>query len=426
MAIAAAVISFFLFERRQEFRGRADKLAATLTETVASLDQESASGTTEKITFTPATPDTPEAGTLGWKAYRAAKDAESFMDVFKMTPPPYAAFDEPLKAAKSLAVAINGQRNYLADSMSEVALTLGLPSKSLAPADLKSLTEPEAYKNAGDKLVRLAKDVKARDDSTINALVACSKIIKHPVGEGDFRKRSQKKDAAGNEIFGAFQHQKSLNSIQGNVKNLKTQSERYAKTLVEATKQISKHKWTANGKNIGDEKKYAGEMGKLVADFKAVNKKLAELEESRRELKKMKLRLEDTQDELNLTKAELNKSRKTLLAARAQRNAKGAESGVATANVPLEPTQVEKIDPDLKGRVLEVNKQWKFVILDLGFDKIKEGVDVLIARDDNFVARAKITKVFRKISIAEIQPEAEARPAMAGDRVIMPKDFKER
>jgi hypothetical protein len=426
LAIAAVAVSFLLFERRQEFRGRADKLAAALTESVASLDQESASGTSEKVTFTPGTLDTPESGTLGWKAYREAKDAQSFLDVFKLTPPPYAAFDEPLKAAKDLAAGVSTQRNFLADRMVEVGGTLGLDSKHLTSDELKSLKEPEAYKKGGEKLLQLAKDLKARDDSIIGALVASSKTIKHPLKTSDFQNRSRKKDADGTEVYGAFQHQKPLKSFQGNVKNLKTQSDRYAKTLIAATEKINQYKWKANRKNIGDEKKYAGELGKLEADFKEVNNKLIELVKTQKELKKLQISLEDAQDELKLTKAELNKSRKTLLAERAKQGAEASQTGGPAVDIPAEPTKVEEIDPDLKGRILEVNKQWKFVIVDLGFDKIKEEVDILIARGDRFVARAKVTKVFRQISIAEIVSETQALPVEAGDRVLLPKDFKER
>jgi hypothetical protein len=427
LAIAAAVVSFFLFERRQEFRGRADKLAAALTESVASLDQDSASGTSEKVTFTPGTLDTPETGTLGWKAYRDAKDAQSFLDVFKMTPPPYAAFDEPLKAAKELAAGVNTQRNFLADRMVEAGGTLGLDSKYLTSDALKSLKEPEAYQKESEKLVQLAKDVKARDDSIIGALVASSKMIKHPLKASDFQNRSRKKDADGTEVYGAFQHQKSLKSFQSNVKNLKTQSDRYAKTLMAATEKINQYKWKANRKNIADEKKYAGELGKLEADFKEVNNKLLELVKTQKELKKLQISLEDAQDELKLTKAELNKSRQTLLAERAaKQGANATQTGGPAVDIPAEPTKVETIDPDLKGRILEVNKQWKFVIVDLGFDKIKEEVDILIARGEHFVARAKVTKVFRQISIAEIVSETQALPVEAGDRVLLPKDFEER
>ena len=47
---------------------------------------------------------------------------------------------------------------------------------------------------------------------------------------------------------------------------------------------------------------------------------------------------------------------------------------------------------------------------------------MLVARDDKLVARLQVSKVFGKVSVAEILPRGEHRGGQGRDRVILPKE----
>jgi len=87
------------------------------------------------------------------------------------------------------------------------------------------------------------------------------------------------------------------------------------------------------------------------------------------------------------------------------------------------PTGPVVIAPDIEGEVVEVNDEWNFVILNLGREEgVNEEMQMLVARDDELVARLQVSKVLRKISIAEILPEVQTTGIKIGDRVILPDE----
>ena len=129
LAIGAAVLSYFLFERRNQFRERADELATTVAEMVDSLDRDSQTNVSSAITFTPGDPATgaEETGTLGWQAYQeAAADGDP------------AEFDQNLNKARELADVLNEQRNRLAEKLAQVGAELEMPQEQVDPAQLKT------------------------------------------------------------------------------------------------------------------------------------------------------------------------------------------------------------------------------------------------------------------------------------------------
>ena len=80
------------------------------------------------------------------------------------------------------------------------------------------------------------------------------------------------------------------------------------------------------------------------------------------------------------------------------------------------------VSDDLEGRVLEVNTEWDFVILDLGRNQVEENMEMLIARDDRLVAKVQISKVMGNISIGEVVPEIKVDEIKEDDRVILPQE----
>ncbi len=394
-AIAAAVFSYLLFERRGEFRGRADKLAETLAEVTATLDTKAS----EKISFTPATADTPESGSLGWKAYHEAKGADKT----------YADFNTPLEAAKKIATEVGAQRETLVDSLVDVGTTLGIPQGQIEPEAIKSHDEPEAYKKATETIVGEAKRTAARDSSMIQTLTACARTIGQPLSENDLKQATEP----------------TLSKFANEVTQLNTRSNDYGKLLTDAIRNTKQHKWKTNPAAVTDPKTYKTAMKTLEQDFGDINNKLVQLSKTQAEISALKSKLEDLSDELKMTQEDLQKEKHRVTQLQgATGSATTGPTGVQIqrprVEEPLKPVDV--VSPTLEGKVLQVNKDWNFVILDLGYDKLKEGTDMLVAREEDFIARVKITKVLRKISIAEVLPELQTGGIKVDDRVIMPRE----
>jgi hypothetical protein len=79
--------------------------------------------------------------------------------------------------------------------------------------------------------------------------------------------------------------------------------------------------------------------------------------------------------------------------------------------------------PDMKlarnGKVLVVNSQWDFVVLDLGRNEgaVERG-ELLVNRDGKLVAKVRISKVEDAQSVANILPEWKQVDVLVGDQVL--------
>ena len=73
----------------------------------------------------------------------------------------------------------------------------------------------------------------------------------------------------------------------------------------------------------------------------------------------------------------------------------------------------------LTGRVLFVNKDWNFVVIDLGSDDgLVQNAEMLIHRKDELIGKITISGISRKMAIAELQPEWAQSTVKEGDFVV--------
>ena len=229
LAVVAVILSFLLFQRRAEFRQRADSLAATVADMVKSLDQDSGTGLAKDFTFTPADKANgiKEDGSLAAKAFRDAKGEDG----------QYAAFQAKLNQAKELARNLNTQRNALATKLAEAGVTLGMTDAEAAAADLKAVKKGA---EVAGRVAEHAAAVKTRDDLLLNTVITSSKTIGHAVDEKALRERAQTTDAKGNVTKGAYVCGPVLGEYDKNVTNLNTRATDYANTLTQEIDRVAK------------------------------------------------------------------------------------------------------------------------------------------------------------------------------------------
>jgi len=67
--------------------------------------------------------------------------------------------------------------------------------------------------------------------------------------------------------------------------------------------------------------------------------------------------------------------------------------------------QPVKVEPDLQGRVLSVDPEWKFVVIDLGWNAVRIGDVVSIYREHQLLGKARVERVQEQVSAATLLPE---------------------
>lgn len=73
----------------------------------------------------------------------------------------------------------------------------------------------------------------------------------------------------------------------------------------------------------------------------------------------------------------------------------------------------------LTGRIIAVNPDWNFVILDLGSDSgLVPGAEMIVHRGDQLVGRVHISAVQKNMAVAEILSDWEQAPVQEGDNVL--------
>ncbi|HMO03423.1 MAG TPA: hypothetical protein PKC67_00640 [Kiritimatiellia bacterium] len=83
------------------------------------------------------------------------------------------------------------------------------------------------------------------------------------------------------------------------------------------------------------------------------------------------------------------------------------------------PGAVRAVPRGLTGRILFVNKDWNFVVIDLGSDDgVTPNAEMLIHRKDTLIGKVTISGISRKMAIAEIQSDWAQANVKEGDFVV--------
>jgi len=410
LALGAAALSYLLFERRNEFRDRAGLLAEAVVDMVKSLDEDSNTNVGKGVTFSKADPlsGLAESGTLSWEEYHNDKLTG------------YSGFKKTVDKAAELSANIAVQRNLLAQSLAQVGFDLEMPVEDLSVADLKRADDEAVYAEASRKVVRLAKAANGRSNDMIRALVNTSNVVGKPIDDREFRERVQDIDEDGRSILGPFKHGDALDGYVTNVTSLNTRCSDYGKAIADAIDRVSGYEWETDAAMVEDEQDYNRALTSLMNDFDEINTQIVVSEQRRVQVEKMTQELNEAMANL----AEVTKVRDRL-------RAEGEEKDVRIRNLEriaqarpergADEDLVTEMDPNIEGRIVQVNDEWHFVILNIGTrQKLQENVELLVARGDEFVARVVVTKVAPNIAVAEIIPDLQTGPVQVDDKVMLP------
>jgi len=91
--------------------------------------------------------------------------------------------------------------------------------------------------------------------------------------------------------------------------------------------------------------------------------------------------------------------------------------GKLKTEVELPPVVVSS-EPRQKGKVLVVNRDFNFIVADLGYqDKLEKGSSLSLTRNGKPVARVQAEKVYDQFSACTIIEESKSNPILEGDLV---------
>jgi predicted RNase H-like nuclease (RuvC/YqgF family) len=140
-----------------------------------------------------------------------------------------------------------------------------------------------------------------------------------------------------------------------------------------------------------------------------LNTKLASAEQEKSQLK---TQLDDTNNQLAKTKEELNDTKDKL--ANTEQEVVSLKNELHICKGDTEPLR-----RGLTGKIMLVNPQWEFCVLDIGSDAgvVPNGV-MLVHRDDKLVGKVKIGIVKRNMAVADIMGDWTQAPIQEGDSVV--------
>jgi hypothetical protein len=135
----------------------------------------------------------------------------------------------------------------------------------------------------------------------------------------------------------------------------------------------------------------------LAATRAKLEEAMGRLAAETRDNGELKMRLAKVQGQMDQLQGEL------VAALQDRASGQGAESA--------RPIQLERVVVSsagalgTQGRVLSVDQEWNFVIIDLGWNAVRIGDTVSIVRDDQVLAQARIERVQETVCAASVLPE---------------------
>jgi predicted RNase H-like nuclease (RuvC/YqgF family) len=98
---------------------------------------------------------------------------------------------------------------------------------------------------------------------------------------------------------------------------------------------------------------------------------------------------------------------------------------VATLDKIIKDMEIEKGGPvlgvpsGLSGKIVIVNPDWNFVILDIGSDqKLVPGAEMMVHRADRLIGKVRVSSVHKNLAVAEIMADWRQADPNEGDNVL--------
>jgi exonuclease VII small subunit len=380
LAIVTLVFGFLLAERRNELRQRGDMLADAVAAVVETLDKGSETVYKKDI----------HAETLNWQHFATLKDPNS---------PTYDAFNNMMNNFRTQATDVVAQRDTLGSAIFDVAEIM--EKDGIDKAALTKVPN-EAYKEPIDVVKEHLRDVHSRDEALISRIEESALNIGHPMTKDILKNLDE--------------YETPLGQYVDDVKSLHKRATNYGDTLAQTVTVIDEFDFEVDVNKLKDETAYPDQLEAILSDFTNINETLKEYERN-------KVELEETKAELEKSITALEDA--TEQAARLDAKLANVEADLAVTLQKLEQLQGAQgggqndVAFDVVGKILEVNYDWNYVIVNLGAkNNLVPNIELTVAREQEFICKLFVTKVMDNYSVAEIMADRKLGTVIEGDRVI--------
>jgi chromosome segregation ATPase len=380
----ALAYSIMLYQRRVQLRTHSEKLAEIVADVADTLAENSETTEQEQLTDKD----------LSWQAHRDAMDP---------TTKRFDKYDNNVKKAVELAQKVREQRDNIAVAVQEIGSSFQF--EDTRAEDVQSvLTYEESLATLKEQLTA----TRNRD----RALAAKVEAIAAKVGL----------DIPEDTLLDNENYVEPLNEFADHITDLDKRAEDFREHIAQITNKISEHKEFEINVDALKGPNYATELTALLNDFNNINDKLRELEKKSIELTETQSNLERTitaLDDASNNIARLQNKNANLLADNKllrkrvddmtrdlqQQVAQGGASGATLKK--------------LSGNIIDVNYDWNYVIIDLGAkDNLPPKLEMIVAREKEYICRVVVSKVYDDYAVAEVLPELKKGEVLEGDRVI--------
>ena len=219
----------------------------------------------------------------------------------------------------------------------------------------------------------------------------------------------------------------SLEAVNRAIVDMKNCRDSYEKSIRGVKVVLSNYnEWKADVGSVS-ERNYETVLAALAGDLAGINRRLGEfnqvkaelarkndeLNRSKSEIESLKQKNETTSKEIENYKAKI-KELSSLL---------GGEDAIdevmSEDNLPV-LTSTKEVKKDTIGSILIDNKEWNYVITDLGNKKVAVGTELAIAlADGTYLASGVVTKVENTVSLVEITRRANKEAIPVGAKVMV-------
>lgn len=393
LTIGAAVMAFLLSKKRETLVNGWEKMAACINSTASDLDNGSETKFAQKLQKTNL-------------AHTNSANLETLLP-------------ELPKQAK----AVIAQRDAMALAMKDIATALELEANIEADS-LKSVAN---YTEGKKQIVAKAQESQVRNNKIMQGIVAsCGRVgVTTSVAE---LKDSQKCMAP------IMKFNTQVTKIMTRVKSYENHISQIASAVGASSPSLSGDDFETSLKDT------VNAAQSLMSSFEQTKKDLAN-EKDR--TKTAEVKLEEREQKIVSLEKDINKQVATISDLNNKIKQLSGESDSSKQGITILEDGDPRLLKYLKGKVVEMNDKWDFVVIDLGKQsKVKQVVgkkeidnvvmlppngEMVVARelgtDNQFVGKIKITKVYDNCAIANILPSPKGQSAVkVGDTVFFSED----
>ncbi len=429
LAIAAAVLNFLVSDGFKKYQERASRMAKGLVETGAKLDAQTNTGKSSAVKFTAAAPGAKESGTLSYADFKADPNK----------------FNNTVEAVTKIADEVVAQRNDLTEAVKDISIKLGMKEDDIAADDMKDVgtyqakialakSYVDAYeqrdkefisyiKKYASSLGRSAGYIDRKPSVKTEKVAPPKKEASEDAEEGD---EAEEAEPVETQVAKFESNSSALEGLNRAIVDMKNCRDSYEKAIRNVKSAISNYgDWKADVSYIS-ERNYQTVLAALAGDLAGINRRLGELNQVKAELNRTKDDLSRSRSEVESLKqknAEAEKNYETL----SKRNKElasllGGEEAIDEVLDDVNKPEVkpEDVREDTVGKVLLDNKEWNYVIIDLGNKKVAVGTELVISTDNGtYLASGKVIKAEPLVSLVEITRRADKGNIQPGAKVMV-------